>query len=439
MGLHELVTMTAADAGRRIAAGALDPADLVDACLDRIREREPDVLAWVHVDEDGARRTARQRYDEARSGHVRGPLHGVPVGVKDNIHVAGMPTACGAAEFAHVWPDDDATCVARLRAAGAVIVGKTTATEFAYLEPSQTRNPWNTAHTPGGSSSGSAAAVASNMVPLALGTQTVGSVLRPAAYCGIVGFKGTHAAMPTDGIVPLAGQSLDHAGVLARSVEDVALGFGVMAGPVAGGAGSSPPRVAVVPEIAEHASADMAARLSAAAERLADAGASVTQVRLPTSFAGIHDAGHSVLAGEFAAAQAHWFQAHAGEYRDRTRKLIETGLSQHTVDYVRAQDARAQFRRDMVPVLAGVDALLLPTAGGTAPVGLDSTGDPWFCGPWTSIGVPAISLPDGLSGEGLPHAVQLVGAGGGDGDLLAVAAWCERVLDGRHGAGDVGG
>ena len=221
--------LTAAAAARQIAGGDLAPTELLAACLEQIREREDEVAAWSYIDDAGARATARERDAEARAGRLRGPLHGVPVGVKDVIDVAGMTTTAGAARFAHTEPTEDATCVARLRAAGAVIVGKTTTTELAYFEPSPTRNPCNPAHTPGGSSSGSAAAVGAGMVPVSLGTQTIGSVLRPAAYCGVVGFKGTHGIVPGDGIVPLAALSLDHVGVLARSVEDVGLVFGLLA------------------------------------------------------------------------------------------------------------------------------------------------------------------------------------------------------------------
>jgi len=425
--MENLDALTASEAATRIATGALAPVALTEACLERIRKRDGDVSAWFHIDEAGARAAARARETEAQTGRLRGPLHGVPVGIKDIIHVAGLTTTAGAAGFAHVRAADDAACVARLRAAGAVVLGKTATTEFAYFEPAGTRNPWNGAHTPGGSSSGSAAAVAARMAPLALGTQTVGSVLRPAAYCGVVGFKGTHGAVPVDGVVPLA-WSLDHVGVFARSVADVRLAFAVLADRRLDAPPPWAPRLALAPELLERATPEVARQVRAACERLAGAGAIVTEVRLPASFASVHEAGQAVLQGEAATYHEALHRAHAADYRPRTRALVEAGLAQRTVEYVKAQQARTRFRDDVMLLLGGVDALLSPTAPSTAPRGLESTGDPWFCAPWTFAGVPAISLPAGLSPDGLPHALQLVGAAGADARVLDVAAWCEGVL-----------
>jgi len=421
-------SLTAAHAASLIARGALSAEALLDACLLRIAKSDGSVRAWVYVDESGARGTARERDAEARAGRRRGSLHGVPVGIKDIFHVAGMTTTCGAAPAFHTWAAEDATSVARLRAAGAVILGKAHTTEFAYFEPGPTRNPWNAAHTPGGSSSGSAAAVAARMAPLALGTQTVGSVLRPAAYCGVVGFKGTYGTIPTDGVVPLA-WSLDHVGVFARAVADVALAAGVLAGRPMEAAPGRPPRLAVAPELLERATPEVAAEVRAATQRFARAGATVSEVTLPASFAGVHAAGRAVLEVEAAAYHEDLYKAHAGQYRPRTRELIAGGLTRPAVAYVRAQRERLAFRRDVAAWLAAYDALLSPTAPAPAPEGLAATGDPWFCAPWSSAGVPALSLPSALSPLGLPLAVQLIGAASRDAELLGVAAWCERVLD----------
>lgn len=425
--MENLEALTATDAARRIADTSLSPVALVDACLARIGKRDGELRAWVHVDAAGARAAARTRAVEARDGRLRGPLHGVPVAIKDIIDVAGMITTAGAAPFAHLRATEDAACVARLRAAGAIVLGKTATTEFAYVEPAETRNPWNLAHTPGGSSSGSAAAVGAGMAPLALGSQTIGSVLRPAAYCGVVGFKGTHGAVPVDGVVPLA-WSLDHVGVFARSVADARLAFAVLASRGVDGRPVQPPRIALASALLERASPDVAAQVRATADRLARAGARVTEIKLPASFSGIHDAARAVLEGEVATYHEARYRAHAAEYRPRTRALIEAGLAQRAVTYVTAQRVRAQFRADAMSLLAGVDALLSPAAPSTAPQGLESTGDPWFCAPWTTIGVPSISLPAGVEAEGLPHAIQLVGAGDAEDELLAVASWCEGVL-----------
>jgi len=224
-----LTRLSAREAQRRIRDGKITAGSLLEACLDRIRALDGQLLAWTHVDEASARAAARERDAETRAGRIRGTLHGVPVGIKDIFDVAGMPTTGGARPWRHRRATKDATAVARLREAGAVIVGKTATTEFAYRDPAPTRNPWNLGHTPGGSSAGSGAAVAARMIPLASGSQTVGSVLRPAAYNGVVGLKPTHGLIPVDGVIPLA-WSLDHVGVLARSVEDAALALGVLAG-----------------------------------------------------------------------------------------------------------------------------------------------------------------------------------------------------------------
>ena len=427
MAPDDLASLPAGRAATLIADRTLSPLDLLESCLARIAARDAEIRAWVRVDEAGARTVAREREAEARAGRLRGPLHGVPVAIKDIFHVAGMTTMCGAVPAFHVAATEDAAAVARLRAAGAIILGKAHTTEFAYFEPGPTRNPWNVAHTPGGSSSGSAAAVAARMAPLALGTQTVGSVLRPAAYCGVVGFKGTHGLISTEGVVPLA-WSLDHVGVFARAVADVALTAGVLAGRPLAGPAPRPPRLALASELVDRATPETAATVRATAERLARAGATIEEVKLPGSFAGVHAAGRGVLEVEASAYHEELYRTHAAAYRPRTRELIEGGLARPAVAYARAQRARLAFREEVMPLLAGHDALLSPTAPAPAPEGL-ATGDPWFCAPWSFAGVPACSLPTGVSAAGLPHAVQLVAAAERDAELLAVAAWCERVLD----------
>jgi len=423
----ELSALGVREAAAAIRAGALSPVELVDACLARIRALDGGRKAWAHVDERGARATAREREAEAREGRLRGPLHGVPVGVKDIFDVAGLPTTGGARPFAHTRPSVDATAVTRLRAAGAIVLGKTVTTEFAYRDPAPTRNPWNPAHTPGGSSAGSAAALGARMAPLALGSQTVGSVLRPAAYCGVVGFKGTHGLVPVAGVIPLA-WSLDHVGVLARSVADVALAMSVLSGkdlePTVVGA----PRLALAPELLGRASREVAAHVEAVADACARAGATVSKVELPATFRGLHAAGLTVLEAEAAAYHAPSFAKHADDYGSEMRSLIEAGLGHPAAAYIQANRARLAFREDVMPLLMAHDALLCPTAPAPAPAGLGSTGDGSLCAPWSNAGVPAISLPSGIAPSGLPHAIQLVQAAGASARLLGVAAWCERVL-----------
>jgi len=425
-----LHTLTAAELARRIRARDLSPVAVLQAHLQRIQDVEPQIRAWVHIDDHGALDAARGLEAEARAGSIRGPLHGVPVGLKDIYHVAGMVTTSGASGFAHERPQEDAVAVASLRHAGAVILGKTTTTEFAYLDPTVTRNPWNLEHTPGGSSSGSAAAVAARMIPFALGSQTVGSTLRPAAYCGVVGLKPTYARISTVGVTPLA-SSLDHVGVFARSVDDAALIFSVLAG--VGAAASepvNPPRLGLLRAFFhDRAAPEVAANVETAVQAFRRAGARIDDVTLPDSGTAIHDAGQLIMRAEAAAFHAERYRARADAYRPRIRELIEAGLKVKASDYVAAQQARQRFRQDVERILEGVDALLLPVAPAAAPKGLTSTGDPYFCAPWSYAGLPAIALPSGKTQDGLPLSIQLVGGSLAEERLLRVARWCERALN----------
>jgi aspartyl-tRNA(Asn)/glutamyl-tRNA(Gln) amidotransferase subunit A len=443
---QNLFDLTAADAARQIRDGAVSPVALLEACLDRIDACDPEIRAWVHVDREGAMRAARERTWEAERGRWAGALHGVPVAIKDIIDVAGLPTTAGAGPFAHRAPDVDAVPVARLRARGAVIMGKVSTTAFAFLDPSPTRNPWNLAHTPGGSSSGSAATVASRMAPLALGTQTVGSVLRPAAYCGVVGFKPSYGRISTAGVVPLA-WSLDHVGIFGREVADVALALHVLAESAAPDPQSSivhagdviaavvapaAPRIGFPRSLLEHATPEMSAHLEHVADTLAERGAAITDVELPSSYAEIHDSGRTVMLAEAAAAHHDLFSRHAAEYPPGIRAALESGQEVSAVSFLLAQENRCRFRREAAALAARFDALLVPTIGAPAPLGLDSTGDPYFCAPWSSAGMPAITLPSGLASDALPLAIQLVGAPLAEERLLPAATWCERVLAFAH-------
>src|SRR5262245_10288747 len=422
-----LVRLGAREAARRIREGGLSPVALVDACLERISALDGDLSAWAHVDAAGARVTAREREAQARAGGALGPLHGVPVGIKDIFDVAGMPTTGGARSWAHTRPGKDATAVARVRAAGAVLLGKTYTTEFAYRDPAPTRNPWNHEHTPGGSSAGSGAAVGARMVPLALGSQTVGSVLRPAAYCGVVGVKPTHGAIPVDGVIPLA-WSLDHVGVLARSVTDAGLALGVLMGRVFDPVAARAPRLAVAGELIARCEPATAAQIQVVIDRLARAGASIVEAKLPASFADLAAAGLVVLEAEAAAFHEESWRAHEAEYGREMSAMVRAGLGGPAGAYVGAARARLRFREEVLPLLAGCHALLAPTAPAPAPAGLGWTGDASLCAPWTWAGVPAITLPSGLAANGLPHAVQLVTAAGEEQRLLDAAQFCEDTI-----------
>ena len=417
----------------------------MEACLGRIDACEEQVQAWVVVDRPGALEAARRLDGEAREGRFRGPLHGVPVGLKDIIHAAGLKTTAGARGFADTAPGEDAACVARLRAAGAVILGKLQTTEFAFSDPAVTRNPWHPARTPGGSSAGSAAAVAARMVPAALGSQTVGSVLRPAAFCGVVGLKPTYGRVSRRGVLPLA-WSLDHVGVFARSVADAALVMSVrgrarsrrsrLGGRAASRCGSrswplrrrSPPRFGLIGEpFLERATPEARAHLVEIARTLEARGAHVEPVRLPPLVAALYSAVITVSRAEAGAAHADSHRRHADAYRPRIRAGIEIGQCIPADLYLRAQRIRRQARRDMAPLLARYDALLMPSALGPAP-DRTTTGDAAFNGPWTGLGVPAVSLPTGLAADGLPLGTQLIGAPFGEARLLAAARWAEASI-----------
>jgi aspartyl-tRNA(Asn)/glutamyl-tRNA(Gln) amidotransferase subunit A len=443
--MPELHDLTAAEAARRIRAGSLTATALVEACLRRIDAIEPAVGAWVHLDREGALATARARDAEAAAGRWMGALHGVPVALKDIFDAAGYVTTAGAPPFAHRRPTVDAASVTRLRAAGAVVMGKVTTTAFALMDPTATRNPWHREHTPGGSSAGSAAAVGGRMVPLALGSQTVGSTLRPAVFCGAVGFKATHGRISAAGVVPLC-WSTDHVGMFSRSVEDAALALGVLAGhdaadplslaqPVEAYASdlaaadpSVPPRIGVLRELVDRAEPEYSKHLRSVVDRLAAAGATIVSQRLPASFAPIHDQGQVVVRSEAAAFHAEMFARHAAEYPPKLREALEEGRRFTAMQYLAARDALRRFRADMAPLAASVDAMLSPVAPGAAPHGLGSTGDAWFCAPWSFSGMPSIAFPSGLAGNGLPIGVQLTSGVLAERRLLQAAAWCERVL-----------
>jgi aspartyl-tRNA(Asn)/glutamyl-tRNA(Gln) amidotransferase subunit A len=436
-------SLTVAEAAAAIASGKLKPSQLVNSCLERIDAIDDKIKAWAVVDREGALAAAQQLDDELAQGRNRGPLHGIPLGIKDIYYVAGLPNEAGSKAWAGFIPDYDATPVALLKAAGAVILGKTHTTEFAFSDPAPTHNPWNTEHTPGGSSAGSGAGVAAGMCSAALGSQTLGSVLRPAAYNGIVGFKPQHGRISIYGVVPVS-PTLDHVGVLAHTVRDAAIVFQAIAGhdpkdalsldePVPDCLSSleegAAPRLGLVRSFFyDHAEEEMRRHIDEIVARLRQAGAEIEEVNIPPSFATIVDNARILMAVETADYHRDHFAAHKDKYRAGIRGMIGTGLATDSAEYRRALDVRLQQISEMEPVLRGADALIMPTITGAAPHGLCSTGNPVMQGPWTIMGVPSISLPSGLSQSGLPLAVQLAGAAKSEARLLATAQWCESVL-----------
>lgn len=443
--MAQLYELTAYEAAQRIRQRELSPVALVESLLQRIDALEAKVQAWVTIDRSGALATAKQREQEAQQGNIRGPLHGVPVGVKDIYYTAGLRTTCGSRIFTDFVPTYDATTVARLKQAGAIILGKTVTTEFATADPGPTRNPWHLEHTPGGSSSGSAAGVAARMIPVAVGSQTGGSIQRPAAYCGVFGLKPTHGRVSNYGVFPVS-WCLDHMGPLARTVTDIALTLQVLAGHDALDPSTSqvpvpdylqalqradkPPRIGLVRQFyLERADPELRAHVEDVAHRLARAGTSVEEVKLPESFGAVLAAHRIIMHVEAAAVHAELFRKHADLYRPKLRATIETGTLIPGISYMQAQRIRRIFRQQMSQLLQHVDVLLAPAATGPAPRDLSSTGDPSFNSPSSFSGLPAITIPSGLSAAGLPLAIQFMGPAWAEDRLLAAARWCETTLN----------
>jgi aspartyl-tRNA(Asn)/glutamyl-tRNA(Gln) amidotransferase subunit A len=452
---------TLAGASHRIRSRGRTCRDVLEACLARIDEHESRIRAWVSVDRVGALRRAAELDAELAAGHWRGPLHGVPVGIKDIVDVAGWPTAAGAEWFAAEWAAlsqdrtesphpgllaggereeravrHDAPVVARLREAGAVIVGKTVTTQFASFDPPVTCNPWHHDRTPGGSSSGSAAAVATGMCLGAIGSQTGGSITRPASYCGVAGCKPTFGLVSCEGIVPLA-PNMDHPGPIARTVRDLALLLDVIADdrPNALGAAATldaeplaPPRLGRLGGMFD-ALADDEVRSSFAntLDRLSRAGASVPTVALPASFAEVNARHRTIMAVEAAAWHQDLRARHPDGYLPKIRSLLEEGFRTPAPEYVRCCEHQARLSREMLGCFEHADVLVTPATTTPAP-DTSSTGDPSFNSPWSYTGLPTVSFPVGLSRDGLPLAIQFVGSPNSEPALFRAAAWCEQVL-----------
>lgn len=419
----------------RIALGETTAEAVAQACLGRIAEREDAVKAWEYLDPDLALERAR-RVDSQPMG---GLLRGLPVGIKDIIDTADMPTGYGSPIYAGHRPRADAACVALLRAAGAVPMGKTVTTEFATTFAGKTRNPHAFGRTPGGSSSGSAAAVADLMVPVALGTQTMGSVIRPAAYCGVVAFKPSFGTINRAGIKPQA-ESIDTVGVFGRSVDAVALVTAVLAGSqpeTFSRMPTHPPRFGVY-RGPDWNSIDPAAdaALDVAARCFSEAGATVREIRTSQLLRDALDAHLIVVTYELAAALAYEWATYRSELSPILTQLIERGHS-HTYDrYLAAQAVASESRRWFNEQFDDVDAWITASAPGEAPEGFD-TGDPVFNRVWSLLHVPAITLPSGVGPHGLPLGIQLIGPFRKDGNLAGTARWAEAQLaqlDNRHSA-----
>ena len=452
--MPEPYELSVTEAAAQIREGDLSPVDLAEALLARIDALDGDLRAWVTIDREEVLETARQREIAAQWGGNLGPIHGVPVGLKDIFYTAGMLTACGSKVYAGFVPEFDATSVSKIKEAGGIVLGKAVTTEFATSDPSPTRNPWNLEHTPGGSSSGSSAAVAARMVPAALGSQTGGSTCRPAAYNGIVGLKPTYGRISRYGVVPVS-WSLDHVGILTRTVADAALMLNALSGEDDNDPGSlrlpvpdfvkqmnetaegRPPRIGLVREYFEdYASPEIWAYTEQMAHQLALAGAEVVELPLPASFAHAHSMQRIVMNVECAAFHQANHRRRAADYGPRIRAGIEMGLVIPPATYLKALRLRREFRAAMNEMAQQADVLMMPATPEPAPKDLNTTGDAAFQSPWTAAGLPTVVVPTGLSDAGMPMAVQFAAPIAEEGKLLGTALWCEQVVGLKEGPPD---
>ena len=438
---------TAIEAQARLAKGELRCTDYVAACLKRIEAREDAVKAWVAIDPDLVRAQARRLDDYRSSGRPVGPLHGVPVGIKDIIDTADMATENGTVLDSGRQPRRDAVVVSRLRAAGAIVAGKTVTTELAYFTPCETRNPHDPKRTPGGSSSGSAAAVAAGMVPLAVGTQTAGSVIRPASFCGVVGFKPTFGMIPRTGVL-LQSAPLDTIGVFARSVEDAALIADVLAGHDAGDPDSTieaPPRLLELARskpplkpvfaFVKQAAWDEAEPTTREAfgELVAELAGQCDEFPLPAIFGEAAQAHRAVMTAGFARNLRRYHERGSDQLGPQLLDAIEEGKTVTAVQYLSALDWRDVLQAGLERIFERYDAILTPAAIGEAPIG-NATGNPAFNSLWTLLGLPAVTLPLMQGTNAMPLGVQLVGRRGFDGRLLRTAQWLtQHIVEGELG------
>ena len=441
--MTEHFNLTANEAAKRIKNRDLSPVELVESLLSQYDALEPGLSAWVYLDREAVLADAQQKQEELEKGGSIGPLHGVPIGLKDIYYTAGIPTTACSKVFEGFVPEYDATTVALLKGAGAIMMGKTVTTEFACMDPSPTKNPWNPAHTPGGSSSGSAVAVATRMCPAALGSQTVGSVLRPASYNGVVGFKPTFGRVSRYGVIPVS-WSLDHVGWMARSVQDIALLMQVMSVPdpqepitarqpsddfMTGLESPAAPRIGLIRRFFyDNSDEETRQHTDGVVEQLSRAGASVEEIPLPDSIDTAIADQRIIMAVEAAAFHQPMYERQSQDYQPMLREMLRRGLETDGPTYSRALERRQQFTAEMQALAEKADVLLTPSTPTPALADITNTGNTMFQGPWTSCGLPVITIPSGLAASGLPFGIQLAAAPFSEPKLLAAARWCENVL-----------
>lgn len=446
----QIMALGAVELRDRLASGALKSIELVEHCLARIEAREPEIGAWAWIDAEFAREQARKLDTFRASGRPIGPLHGLPLGVKDIIDTAKIPTENGCALDKGRVPTENAFCVEQILRAGAVILGKTVTTELAFMQPGGTRNPHSLGHTPGGSSSGSAAAVADGMVPLAIGTQTGGSVIRPAAFCGVTGLKPSFGAIPRRGVLKQS-QSLDTLGVFASDPKGAAMLADAIFGYDPSDPAttlSPPPRLLetallesplppvfafVKPQGWDDADAEMKEAFGELAGAL---GEQCFTVDLPSAFAEAGNIQKRISHAEMSRNYNHYWRNGRDMLGEKTRAAMEEGQSISARDYLAALDWPTVLNAGLLEIFERCDAILCPAAPGPALEGLGSTGDSIFNGVWTLCGTPAITLPLLTSSSDMPIGVQLVGPRGGDARLIRTARWLFDWADSADATGD---
>ena len=423
----EAYTLTTAS--QAIRDGVISPLEYVNGLLAKIDQTESAVHAWVTVDREAVLAQARKCEAEARSKQFRGPLHGIPVGIKDIFYTKGLRTTMGSPLFQDFIPEHDARAVARLKEAGAIILGKTVTTMFANLDPGPTRNPVNVAHTPGGSSSGSAAAVGAGMCPAAIGSQTVGSVGRPAAFCGVASIMPTQQRISLRNVWPLA-WSLDHVGMMARSVSDLEIMLDVMSeSPVEKIQGRRKFRIGIVRDFFyEHATNETRSLNDKLAHRLAAGGFEVEEIALSSIIDAANPAVRTIIRCETASVHEKLFLSNRESYAPKIRAMVETGMLVPAEDYVRARRVRRKYQREMLRLFEKCDVVMTPAAPGTAPEGHSTTGDPVMNGPWTLADFPTMTIPYAAGANGLPIGVQFSAPPLQEGLLLAVGKAVEAAL-----------
>ena len=426
--MSELNRLSATVAAKKLAAREITAVELLTDCLERIAEREPTVHAWTHLDADAALKRAHA----LDAGSSAGWLHGLPIAVKDVLDTFDMPTRYGSPIYANHRPAADAACVALARAAGAIVVGKTVTTEFATFHPGPTCNPRNPLHTPGGSSSGSGAAVADWMVPLGFGTQTAGSILRPAAFCGVVGYKPTYGTINRVG-AKMISDTLDTLGVLARTVADAGLFVAALADrrelAIDEAVPVNAPRIGLCRTREwDRAHADTTTAFEDAGKRLGAAGATVCDITLPESLAGLAEAQTAIMVAEVAKCLSHEWLAHREDLSAEMVTMIEAGLAVGSERYDAAQALARTGRRVLPQIFGECDVLVAPSAIGEAPVGIQATGDPLFNRIWTLLRTPCVHVPCALGSHGLPLGVTVVGPAHADRAALLAANWVQAKI-----------